>query len=182
MSGGLDFPPRFHSPRVTRITDSVTEDRQDPVMCIMCDEGATLDEVRFNIHGIIDRYGWFIQYVEAFPTSHAWAYTIGLTAGFDHPELVVTGVTPQAAARILNRLGEMIRSGRSFGVGGNHFVPSIGQLCFSEVHPAHYDRGVLATWIDYYDCLGMRPSATAIEVLLPGREAQLATSSSSFGH
>jgi hypothetical protein len=147
----------------------------------MCDEGATLDEVRFNIHGIIDRYGWFIQYVEAFPTSRAWAYTIGLTAGWDHPELVVTGVTPQAAARVLNNLGEMIRAGRSFSPDGYQYVPSTGQVHFSQVHPAHYDLGVLAAWVDYYGCLGMQPTAAALEVLLPGREAKLSTPDSSIG-
>jgi hypothetical protein len=70
-------------------------------MCIMC-EGATLDECRFSIHGIIDRYGWFIQYVEVEPITLAWAYTIGLSARFGHPELVIVGVTPDTAARILN--------------------------------------------------------------------------------
>lgn len=151
-------------------------------MCIMCDEGATLDEVRFNIHAIIDRYGWFIQYVEAFPTSRAWAYTIGVTAGWDHPELVVAGVTPQAAARVLNTLGEMIREGQSFTPDDSVFVPSSGQVRFSEVHAAHYDQGLLAAWVDYYECLGTQLPATALEVLLPGREAQLATPSSSIGH
>jgi len=150
-------------------------------MCIMCDEGATLDEVRFNIHGIIDSYGWFIQYVEAFPTSRAWAYTIGLMAGWAHPELVVTGVTPQAAARVLNSLGEMIRFGRSFAPDDCQYVPSTGQVHFSDVHPAHYDRGVLATWVDYYECLGSKPAAVALEVVLPGREAKLATRESSIG-
>lgn len=58
-------------------------------MCIMCD-GASLDEVRFGIHGIIDRYGWYIQGVEAPPGGRSWAYTIGLSAAFDHPELIIT--------------------------------------------------------------------------------------------
>jgi hypothetical protein len=63
----------------------------------MC-EGATLDECRFAIHGIIDRYGWFIQYVEVDPITRAWAYTIGLSAGFEHPELIIAGVRPEGAA------------------------------------------------------------------------------------
>ena len=70
-------------------------------MCIMF-EGASLDEARFNIHRIIDRYGWFIQYVEGAPVTRAWAYTIGLSAGFEHPELIITGVKPETAARTLN--------------------------------------------------------------------------------
>ena len=151
-------------------------------MCIMCDEGATLDEVRFNIHGIIDRYGWFIQYVEAFPTRRAWAYTIGLTVGFDHPELVITGVTPQAAARVLNGLSEMVQAGRQFSPGSSLVDLCGGEIRFSEMHPAHYDRGVLAAWVDYYGCLGTQPPASALEVLLPGRQPQLKTSSSPIGH
>jgi len=147
----------------------------------MCDEGATLDEVRFDIHGIIERYGWFIQYVEVVPINRAWAYTIGLTAGWDHPELLVTGVTPQAAARVLNSLGEMVRAGRYFAPDDCLIHASAGRIRFSEVHPAHYDRGVLAAWVDYYECLGVQPAEAALEVLLPAQKAKLATPTSSIG-
>ena len=150
-------------------------------MCIMCD-GASLDECRFNIHGIIDRYGWFIQYVEVNPVNKAWAYTIGLTAGFDHPELIVTGVDMETAGRTLNGIGEMIRAGERFTPDDCLVDPTGGHTHLSEVHPRHFERGVFAVWTDYYDCLGPpHPNAEALEVVLPGRKPLLASPWSPIG-
>ena len=106
----------------------------------MC-EGASLDECRFQIHGIIDRYGWFIHYVEVKPVSRAWAYTIGLSAGFDHPELIVAGVRPETAAGTLNSLGEMIRAGERFTPGHCLVDPAGEHTHLAEVHPRHFERG-----------------------------------------
>ena len=148
----------------------------------MCDEGATLNECRFDIYGIIDRYGWFIQYVEVEPVTLAWAYTIGLAAGFDHPELVVTGVGPETAGNVLNAIGEMIRTGHRFDHDDFVLDPEGRCIRFSSVHPAHYDRGVFAVWDDYYDCLGPPyPTEAALEVLLPGQIPKLTSPISSIG-
>ncbi len=40
----------------------------------------------------------------------SFAYTVGLT-GFDHPELLLTGMPPEVAGRLLNGAGERVRSG-----------------------------------------------------------------------
>jgi hypothetical protein len=151
-------------------------------MCIICDEGATPDECRFNIYGIIDRYGWFIQGVKVEPVARSWAYTIGLSAGFDHPELVITGVTMETAGRILNEIGETIRAGAHF-THGQCFVDDQERHAarLSEVHPAHFDRGVFAVWQDYYECLGSFPPARVLEVVLPGRKPMLARPWSPIG-
>lgn len=147
----------------------------------MC-EGASLDEMRFALHGTIERYGWSIQYVGDEPVSRAWAYTVGLTAGFDHPELVVVGLEPELAAGLLNELGGMIRTGTRFELGhliidgdGNH-------IHLSRVHPAHWVRGVFASWVDYYGALGgKRPEPKALEVVPPGRTPKLDRASSPIG-
>ena len=147
----------------------------------MCDEGATLDECRFHIHGSIDRYGWFIQYVEVEPISRAWAYTIGLSAGFDHPELAVTGVHPDTAARVLNGIGDLIREGHRFP--GHRLSDLRGRpITFWPVHRAHWRRGVFAVWDDYYECLGPPlPARSALEVVLPGQRTRLALPTSVIG-
>ncbi|MCA1704589.1 MAG: DUF4262 domain-containing protein, partial [Actinobacteria bacterium] len=151
-------------------------------MCIMCDGGATLDEARFNIHGIIDSFGWFIQYVEVAPVSRAWAYTVGLSAGFAHPELIITGVRAQTAARVLNQIGEMIRSGGAFTAGDCLTDAGGKHIHLSVVHPEHFDRGLFAVWSDYYDCLGPPyPEAVALEIVLPGRKPMLAARRSPIG-
>jgi Domain of unknown function (DUF4262) len=150
-------------------------------MCVMC-EGATLDECRFAIHGIIDRYGWFIQYVEVDPITRAWAYTIGLSAGFEHPELIIAGVRPEGAARVLNGIGEMIRDGAYFAPGDPLLDHPGRCIRLSPVHPRHFERDVFAAWVDYYDCLGApQPEHEALEVVLPGRKALLASPRSPIG-
>ena len=69
-------------------------------MCWRCDhpdrpEQEYLDEM----YATMMRYGWAVQYVES--TRVPFAYTLGLTR-HDLPELLVTGVSPQRAARLLN--------------------------------------------------------------------------------
>ena len=72
-------------------------------MCIMC-EGASRDEVLFDIHGAIELHGFFMQGVEPDPPHPGWAYTIGLSDGFGHPEFVVVGQSMNEAAHILDGL------------------------------------------------------------------------------
>lgn len=62
-------------------------------MCMMCN-GASLDDVRFHIHSLIKRVGWAVVPVQGDRPSTSWAYTIGLTTRFDHPELAVVGCEP----------------------------------------------------------------------------------------
>ena len=74
-------------------------------MCWKCDHpDSTDDEWLDAIHDVKARTGWAVQYVE--DDRRPFAYTIGLT---EHglPELVVTGVSPRRAARMLNRFAEL---------------------------------------------------------------------------
>lgn len=148
---------------------TVADPRHDRGMCIMCN-GASLDEVRFDLHGRIERHGWAVQYVAEESIGRSWAYTIGLAAGFDHPELVVVGLEPEPAGGLLNVLGDMIRDGTRFDAGH-----------LTRVHPAHFVRGVFASWVDYYGALGRRPAAKALEVVPPGRTPKLDRASSPIG-
>ncbi|MBA2427455.1 MAG: DUF4262 domain-containing protein [Actinobacteria bacterium] len=81
-------------------------------MCMMC-EGASLDDVRFHIHGLIEGSGWAVIPVEGNTPYRSWAYTVGLVQTFDHPELVVVGLDPLAAGRLLNSIGDAIRTERA---------------------------------------------------------------------
>jgi Domain of unknown function (DUF4262) len=69
-------------------------------MCWMCDHpGSTIDDYLDSVHAKILEHGWAVQFVENDRTPYA--YTIGL---YHHglPELLVTGVSPQRAQRLLN--------------------------------------------------------------------------------
>lgn len=98
------------------------------------------------------------------------------------PELIVTGVNPQIAARALNGMGEMIRAGERF-TPDSCLVDLAGKHThLSEVHPRHFESGAFAAWVDYYACLGPpHPAAEALEVVLPGRTALLASPRPSIG-
>lgn len=80
-------------------------------MCEHCDD-EDVDETVEDFYGrvvrpMIDRYGWYIQYVYGERNAAPYAYTIGLT---EHgcPELITTGVTPEEAAALLNAGGELV--------------------------------------------------------------------------
>lgn len=79
-------------------------------MCWMCDHpGSTIEDYLDELRSTILEHGWAVQFVESDRTPYA--YTIGLhDCGL--PELLVTGLPPQRAARLLNRVAEMtIRDG-----------------------------------------------------------------------
>src|SRR3546814_19040579 len=73
-------------------------------MCAICD-GATYDEMLAGLHGVVERFGWAVQGVEA---STPWTYTIGLTERFGHPELVLVGIDISLAMNILNALADRV--------------------------------------------------------------------------
>ena len=69
-------------------------------MCWMCDHpGSTIDDYLDHLRETVIEHGWATQYVADDRTPYA--YTIGLHE-FGLPELLVTGVSPQRAARVLN--------------------------------------------------------------------------------
>jgi hypothetical protein len=82
-------------------------------MCEHCDDEVDLDETFEEffaraIHPVIDRCGWYIQYVHDDRGGPAYAYTVGLT---EHgcPELIATGLTtPEEAMHLLNAGGELV--------------------------------------------------------------------------
>ena len=73
-------------------------------MCWKCDHPeATMADWIAHVWGKIDRRGWAIQYVE--DGLRSFAYTIGLH-DFGLPELLITGVAPASAQRLLNDMAE----------------------------------------------------------------------------
>jgi hypothetical protein len=76
----------------------------------------------------------------------------------------------------------MIRAGTYFSPGYCLVDSAERHSYLSAVDPHHFERGVFAAWVDYYDCLGPPyPEAEALEVVLPGRKAMLASPRSSVG-
>jgi hypothetical protein len=71
----------------------------------MCDHpGSTIDDYLDHLRSIVAHRGWAAQYVEDNRTPYA--YTIGLH-DYGLPELLVTGVSPQRAKRLLNNVARI---------------------------------------------------------------------------
>ncbi|MCD9624241.1 DUF4262 domain-containing protein [Rhabdothermincola salaria] len=135
-------------------------------MCIMC-EGASHDDVLFNLHGHVLRHGWVLQAVWGEPPDRpGFVYSIGLSAGFDHPELVVVGYDTRVGGAVINELGESVRLGRRFQAG-DHADLEGGRVTFGTVHPVHLERGLVASWVNYYGSLGELPPVEFLQVILP---------------
>ena len=80
-------------------------------MCMMCD-GASRDEMLFSLHAKVLHHGWALQGVGGDGERADWMYTRGLSSGFAHPELVMVGGRIEDSGRVLNEIGELVRSGR----------------------------------------------------------------------
>ena len=128
----------------------------------MCD-GASRDEVLFDVHGAISRQGWYGCRVTAHPPDLGWAYTIGL-ASRGHPEFLVLD-PPDDIARILQTLSESVQRGEIYR---HHETGQIGpyRARFREVHPKHLDDGLIALWEDYYESLGEDVEPSVLQVVL----------------
>jgi hypothetical protein len=84
-------------------------------MCWKCDHpNATEDDYLDELRRTMLEHGWAVQYVESDRTPIA--YTVGLhDCGL--PELLVTGVSPQRAMRLLNIVAKDVMRGDSLKPG-----------------------------------------------------------------
>lgn len=84
-------------------------------MCWMCDHpGASTEDYLEVLRTTMRKHGWAVQYVESGRTP--FAYTIGLH-DWGLPELLVTGVSPPRASRLLNGVARDVLRGLSLTPG-----------------------------------------------------------------
>lgn len=69
-------------------------------MCDMCDPATRAEALR-RTEALVERYGWAVMHRERERARPPWAYTAGLTR-YGLPELIVTGMDPDAAHDLLN--------------------------------------------------------------------------------
>ena len=111
-------------------------------MCWKCDHpGSTIEECFDQLRETIRTSGWAVQFVESDRTPYA--YTIGLH-DWDVPELLVTGVSPQRAVRLLNSVARDLVRGDTFTPGQQFTIPVGPVIEIVEVaHPdAHMNFAV----------------------------------------
>lgn len=134
-------------------------------MCMMCD-GASRDEALFDLHAKVLRHGWALQAVGGHDEPGVdRVYTVGLSSGFDHPELVYVGDLA-IAAPLLNGLGELVRDGRRFEPGDEQPVAG-GLVGIGAVHPRHLEGGLIAQGERYLSSIGVPSPPRVLQVIPP---------------
>ena len=69
-----------------------------------------------DLHRMIDAHGWAVRNVVDPDPAKCISYTVGLTK-YGHPEMVMTGLPPEAATAFLNLVGDIVRHGGRFKAG-----------------------------------------------------------------
>jgi hypothetical protein len=104
-------------------------------MCWLCDHPeATRDDYCDLLHEKIRKRGWTVQYVES--DRRPYAYTIGLH-DWNVPELLITGVSPQRALRLLDIGARRLLSGEVLTPGQQ--IPLADGPLIEIVEVAHPD-------------------------------------------
>lgn len=62
----------------------------------------------------VERHGWHVIGVEEADEGPAFAYSIGLYHNFQHPEVILFGLPVRVMHRVINAVGEKIKSGEKF--------------------------------------------------------------------
>jgi hypothetical protein len=134
-------------------------------MCFICD-GGTEEQFHEEIAHHIRETGWFVYGVEHDDRGPGWAYTIGLSERYGHPELAVTGMCCfSCAGNMLNRAGRQVAAGRTLEIG-EHLWLSPGALLVGAVHPDQWQGNRFSMWRRYYDDAGVEPpEAVALQLI-----------------
>lgn len=96
--------------------------------CINSDD--LLNETELNI----EKFGLEVILVTATNYSPSFAYSIGLTRSYNHPEVICFGLPQDLAHAIINDVAELIKNGKTIKVGEiNHEVFEGSRATFLEV-------------------------------------------------
>jgi hypothetical protein len=87
----------------------------------------------------VERHGWHVLGVEEDEEGPAFAYSIGLYRSFKHPEIIVLGLPIVVMHRIINAVGEEVRSGERFEhLDESEDVLEGHNVAFRTVERTHY--------------------------------------------
>ncbi len=98
-------------------------------MCLRC-AGLSSAAVADHFARLIDENGWAAVAVDA---GVRWTYTVGLRWELDHPELIVVGLDPVEAHRLLRDLVDRIDAGEVLHEGALVVLPE-EEVTFGSVH------------------------------------------------
>jgi hypothetical protein len=103
---------------------------------------------------IIDKFGWHVMNVAPRTDSkdkQEWfSYSTGLFMNFRHPEIILCGLHSDVSTRIINEIGNAIKSGSRFDLDTDYPDIFAGNVkCrFRVVHASHY--GEYVCWAQWF--------------------------------
>lgn len=98
----------------------------------------------------IETHGWHVIKVTADPPRPPFAYSIGLTQRFGHPEVLVAGLDLDVLHQLVNTVGEAVREGRTFAAGQTYGEVLEGyDVAFRPVLRHHY-AAYVGRALDHY--------------------------------
>lgn len=110
------------------------------------DKGSIASKISFDI----EKYGWHIVRMRHNLNRPAFAYSIGFTEKFSHPEVFIVGVELSRCETVLNRIGQLIRSGLRFESGHLYDTILDGNTCAMLNIPVSYFDHYFGQALGYY--------------------------------
>jgi len=98
----------------------------------------------------IAEYGWHVVKVLEEGDTPGWAFTIGLTKNYGHPEIVVFGLNGSVSHGLLNIAGEKVKNGESLASGSVVTGLLEGYECILREVKSRWYGPFLGTAIWYY--------------------------------
>jgi hypothetical protein len=116
----------------------------------------------------VNTVGWHVACVEPAGTHHGWAFSVGFTQTFRHPEVAIFGLPEDVLRALFDTIGRQLRAGRAYPDGWEDEALAPPYRCVFRAVDAAWLSAVLpvASW--FY---GDRPF-TAVQLFWPDR-AQL---------
>jgi hypothetical protein len=68
----------------------------------------------------VEEYGWHVVKIVETNDAPGWAFSIGLYRKFNHPEVVVFGLTTELSHSLINTIGENVRAGKIFKIDAEY--------------------------------------------------------------
>ena len=129
-----------------------------------------LDDREQKIVDDIARVGWSLIGVKETYEAPSFVYSIGMMQTLGHPEVIIFGLDVELMARIVNYIGEEIRTGRPFTEPGLYEGLIERFACkFLPVNKCHHaDYFGFALWHRWH--LGQAGTLEAMQCLWPDKQ------------
>lgn len=131
----LSFPILF----LSLIACNNSNSKTDKITMEELDRRRTHSDVEQKILDDVEKYGFHISVISQDEYLPGFAYTIGLTKTYNHPEIIIFGLKNEVMSEILNGLGDKIGKGQIYSQDREYSdIVSNFPVKFIEVQKEHY--------------------------------------------